>query len=237
MQVYTKRLLAPLSRRMPEDAKRFVKVFIKSGFRPLILSTGMPRSASTLLYNILRLCLTAKHGDNLSVGWIGHVDDLNKNKINLIKTHNIHPILAHRASYIFYTYRDVRQSLASASIKFATMPPSIGMCRRWVNQYQLAKKHADLMFSYEQIVHDTERQIGRIADVLKVKVNPKEIIGHLPKVRAERGRSKNFDKLTQMHGRHGSGIHPNEWKTVLEYGLQQQIETEFAWWFKETGYN
>lgn len=236
MQVFTKRLLSPFTKRLHPGAKRSIWLSIKFGFRPLIISAGMHRSASTLLYNILRLCLHAKYGDNLTAGWIEDIDGLSRKKMNLIKTHNINRILAHRANHIFYTYRDIRQALVSASIKF-DMPPSIIRCRRWVNQYQRAKKYADFMLSYENIVHNTERQIVRIADILKVEVKPKIIINYLPKVMADRGRSKNFNKLTQMHGNHSSGSDPNEWKTALDNQLKQQIETEFAWWFKETGYN
>ena len=220
---------------MEVNTKRTIKLLLKIGFNQLVLSAGMHRSASTLLYNILRLCLHEKFGGSLTAGWIGDVDRLTKNRMNLIKIHTFHPISAIRAKYIFYTYRDIRQALVSANLKL-NLPLSINTCRYMINQYQLSKKYADLMLSYEDIVNDTEQQIIRIANIIKVDVDPQSIIKNLPSIMSERSRSKGYDRITQMHGGHSSGAHQDEWKTVLTNQLKEQIGEEFDWWFKETGY-
>lgn len=222
---------------MTDYAKLTFKLFFKLGFNQLILSAGMPRSASTLLYNIIRLCLYKKFGDNLTSGWIGDINFFKKNKINLIKVHQINSMLAMKAKYIFYTYRDVRQALVSANIKFNT-PLTIISCRKMIDQYEMAKKYADLMISYENIVNNTKQQISRIANILKIDVDIEDIIKNLPLITSNRflSEGKKHNLLTALHENHASGIYSDEWNTILSEELKKQIGIEFKWWFKETDY-
>jgi len=84
----------------------YTKLYHKIGLGRLILSSGMPRSGSTLLYNILRLCLEKKHGAELVSGWLDDFDNLPKGRVYLLKTHNTNLYYALRSQYVFYTYRD-----------------------------------------------------------------------------------------------------------------------------------
>lgn len=119
--------------------KHWMQLTLKLSFKPLILSAGMPRSGSTLLYNILRETLEIRWGNRLSSGWCGDIFQLPKGDAFLIKTHNIDNYYKYRAKHIFYTYRDVRVASVSSIRKFNDTP-SIESIRCVINQYLIAQK-------------------------------------------------------------------------------------------------
>ncbi len=212
------------------------RLFRKLGLRPLVLSAGMPRSASTLLFNVLRLCLSEKHGERLSYGWIGDVNDLPAADIYLLKTHTIGRFLGFRGQYVFYTYRDIREVLVSSSIKF-DVTPSLSTCKMLIDEYIRAKKHADLMIKYEDMVHNTKEKVSQIAAIIKSDVEPDRIIENLPGFGSERNRSSGYDRVTLTHGKHGSGMGEGEWRTALPDDLRAEIQDRYAWWFEDAQYN
>ncbi len=208
----------------------------KLGLRPLVLSAGMPRSASTLLFNVLRLCLSEKYGEHLSCGWIGDINNLPTAEIYLLKTHTLGRFLWCRGQYVFYTYRDIREVLVSSSIKF-DVTPSLDRCKVLIDEYVKAKKHADLMIKYEDMVNNTEDQISQIAAIIELDVEPRKIFDDLPAFGPERIRSSGYDRVTLTHGKHGSGMREGEWRTALPDNLRAEIQERYAWWFEDAHYN
>ena len=84
----------------------------------------MPRSGSTWLYNAARLLLrrAPQGGADLSGGWIGDWRRLPKRRRLLLKVHEFDPFLAKKARLVLYSYRDLRDALASCRRKFDIEP-------------------------------------------------------------------------------------------------------------------
>lgn len=200
-----------------------------------ILSAGMLRSGSTLLYNILRICLVIKYGKNFNAGWIDNITNYKTYDNYLMKTHSLDRKLTFCANHVFYSYRDVRACLASQTIKFTTKI-DIEFCRAQIQQYQFAKKSGAVMVSYEALMQDKEKLITEIAEIFKITLPPAQIIEQLPPLQMSRQPSSYYDRETLLHNDHGTGLARSEWSDVLGNDLLQQIESEFKWWFDETGY-
>lgn len=212
-----------------------VKIILKLGLSKLVLSSGMPRSGSTLLFNIIRLCLEKKYQNGLVSGWVGDLMELPNGKIYLIKLHGIRRIYTYRASLIFYSYRDVRDALVSVERKFGTTP-SIDLCRSYIKEYVLAKKYANYMFKYEDFSDNLESTIHFISKILNIKLDSAEILKNIPSVSLDL-LNEGYDKKTLLHGGHSTGTESGAWKNSLSIKLQDQINNEFHWWFKENNYD
>lgn len=200
----------------------------------LILSSGMPRSASTLLYNILRLALEQKYKKDLNACWIYDIEEYTKAKVYLIKMHDLRLTLTkYRANMIFYSYRDVRDSLVSLN-KIFKIEPNIDLCRKFIKDYHEAKKRGAYFFRYEQLTKNETDVISKILRILDIDIDTKYILEHLPKPNLKT--SLNHDRISLMHGGHMTGTKNNEWRNYLSESLQKQIIDEFGWWFSENGY-
>ena len=81
----------------------------------LILAAGMQRSASAWLYNAARLLLTSSPSvaEQFSCGWIGDWEQIPKKNYMLIKVHDFNKSLAGQSKCILYSFRDIRDVIAS----------------------------------------------------------------------------------------------------------------------------
>lgn len=194
----------------------------------------MPRSGSTLLFNILREILATKwHGD-LTSGWIDDLPDLPDGKAYLIKIHNLSKFTELRAQHIFYTYRDVRTATISAQRKFGRQP-SINRIRNQISEYSKAKRVASLCIKYEELIRDTRHYIVVIADRLEIDIDPDKILTAVTTVKPPSA-GATYSRSTLLHPDHFTNTEPEDWRTVLSHDLQSQINQEFDWWFRECGY-
>ena len=102
----------------------FIDFYRVSTTSKIILSAGMPRSGSTWLYNAARLLLISSSsvGNNLSSGWIEDLGTLSKKEVMLIKIHDLPKFLSKKSQIILYSYRDLRDALASSKRKFGNEP-------------------------------------------------------------------------------------------------------------------
>lgn len=200
------------------------------------MSGGMPRSGSTLLFNILRLCLKEVARGGLAAGWIEDLLSLPPGKIYLVKTHQFDKFLLWRAKHVFYSYRDVRDALVSGQRKFSIVP-SVSLCREYINEYLLARKYADLMLKFEYFTANTEESVAEVVRVLGVNVDVSLIVSQLPSVGVATGKVDGYDKETLLHNGHSTGTQSGSWRENLPVVLQRQINDEFAWWFEENGYD
>jgi len=66
------------------ELMNIVNLAVKFSNKPLIISAGMPRSGSTLLFNILR-DIMLRRWEGLSSGWSGDIENLDKGSAYLIK--------------------------------------------------------------------------------------------------------------------------------------------------------
>lgn len=216
-------------------ARRF-QVLQALGMSRLVVSAGMPRSGSTLLFNVVRQCLEYKYGDSVVSGWINDIHNISKGSIYLLKVHDIDRMLYYRSIFYFYSFRDVRDALVSANRKFG-QEPTIEMCRYYVKGYKRAKRYANSMFKYEEFTVDIDRAVTQIKNILEVDVSNVDIITGLPDVGSnDRSGEVVYDRKTLMHGSHGTSTKTGDWRTSLSEPLLAEISNEFEWWFKENNY-
>ena len=203
----------------------------------LIISAGMPRSGSTLLFNILREILSSKWPGQVSAGWISDLLELPERNIYLVKVHNFSPYFRTRANHAFYTYRDVRVAQVSRSKKF-NHTPSIKSIRSDLNQYLVAKKFCDQVIKYEDLISNPKHFVQTIARLIGITVDPKDIVNKAfylqpPETQETKG---GYSRQTLLHKNHFTYTKNHEWRSFFTKRLQRDINNEFSWWFKECGY-
>ena len=198
----------------------------------LVLSAGMPRSGSTLLFNILRIALSKQPGQ-LSSGWIGDLKSIPRGSTYLLKVHDIGLHRAIRASQVFYTYRDIRDALVSNQRKFGHA--SMSIARGWVKGYQFAQKHATRMISYEELTESLPETIAFLLEDLDVASSVQEVIAELPD-QAKDVSANGYSKDSLLHADHRTNTTAGEWREVLDPNLCDSVNAEFGWWFEENGY-
>jgi len=216
-----------------KSVKTNIDFYKRIGLSKLIISDGMPRSGSTLIFNIIKLILLSDKCYKVSYGWIKDLHTLDRGNIYLIKTQGIDWWKVLRAHKVFYSYRDIRNILISRYRMFGKKP-SIEMVRKYIQHFKYMESKADLMLRYEDIVNDLYDTVKRIAKYLEINVVINDILNELPSASDHQG--FNYSKETLLHPNHRTGTVDGEWRTLLPSTLQNQINTEFDWWFKANNY-
>lgn len=198
----------------------------------LVISAGMPRSGSTLLYNILRLLLIEEIPDVIA-GWENDVQ-LQFGSNTLLKTHQ--PFRYHQqADYTFATVRDVRVCAVSAarmwkSNSYLTME-HIQYC---IQCYEQAKQHSNLLIPYEQFYPNHMIEwITRIMGVLQVFMDPYQV--YAKSIALVPPNQPGYSKETLLHQNHLTHSTLNHWYKLAPQSLQEQVQQEYGWWFGEYG--
>lgn len=204
------------------------------GDQPLVISAGMPRSGSTMLFNILRELMEVRHGDGLNAGWVHDFRTSDADAAWLIKLHRLSRFYRYRASSIFYTYRDVRVAAVSAHRKFG-QPFDAKQIRNDLRQYRVARRAGAMAVKYEDIIADPAPHVHRIAQSLQIQADEAEICERVFALDASPGDHK-YCKQTLLHQDHRTGTGDDEWREVIPLPVQKQINREFAWWLEECGY-
>ena len=212
-----------------------IALFSHLGTARVFLAAGMPRSGSTLLYNIVRLCLEQMYGEELLSGWISDIRKAPMRPVCLIKAHNV-GLLNLRAKELFYSYRDIRDALVSAQRKFGT-DPSLELCRSWIKEDQMARKYASAVFRYEEFTVDQQGAIERVAEILNTSIDISAVLEAIPGAGKDGVVSNGYDKETLLHGSHGTNTGQGDWRTEIDKKLVDDINTEFFWWFEKYQYD
>jgi hypothetical protein len=222
--------------RLLKQGKFLLDYYLTARRSTIILSAGMPRSGSTWLFNAARLLLQSC-GD-LGSGWIGDFATLPKKPLLLLKVHDYSSLLARHAQIVLYSFRDIRDALASSKRKFGTAP-TIELARRWIEQDRRWRARADFILRYESMMADPETAIQQLARTLQCPLkNPHAILQQVQQLSTAQpdGTNSSYNKATLLHpghitdGRHGS------WEEWLDPELVQRIEKEFAGWLSDNEY-
>ena len=212
--------------------KNYVDFLTKLGTARLILSAGMPRSGSTLLFNILRVAL-ASEDKNVVSGWNGDIKILPNGDTYVIKVHHIGWHRAFRAQAIFYTYRDVRDALVSNKRKFGDA--SIDLVHEWIRDYDFARRHAMRMFRYEDMMESLSDVVLEILSDLELQLSVEEVLSKLPKDDAP-AENESYSKESLLHPGHRTSTVKGDWREVLDNELQETIHAQYSWWLEMNGY-
>jgi hypothetical protein len=207
----------------------------------LYLSGGMPRSGSTWLFNAIRLILLSSSDieKEYSGGWIG--DSLDFKRYVLIKIHGYDSDLISHAKFVAYSYRDVRDAIASNFRKF-NLEPTLKTASKWINAQEKWIGKSDVVVRYEDMIVDKLPIVNRLASKLNaVDIDANVIVKQLESLSYHSGGGKSkicpHNKLNLYHkghitdGRHGS------WRETLAPALVKTIEDKHRLWFEKNNYS
>lgn len=154
----------------------FWKEWAESGtvqrVRPKIyLIAGMHRSGSTWLYNAVRLLLKAwpATGGKVAGGWVVDWQNLPRTEHMVIKTHGYQEAWVRRADLVFYSYRDLRDAMASFRRKFGLADP-LALAMQSIQNDKALRGVARYAMRYEQMIEDKVACLRDIASVLGMPV-------------------------------------------------------------------
>lgn len=202
----------------------------------LVVSSGMPRSGSTLLFNILREILLTKYQEkDLSTCWITEIKEQKFSKVYLIKTHYVGRFLKLFGNEIFYTYRDIRTAAVSRNKRF-NEAITMKMFDEYIKQYQYAKQIGALCIKYEDFIDNQAFWIGKIADKLKLTIDVQTIADKVAQIKPPKKQTDGHEKSTLLHAGHITGSNENDWLEYIDENLMKELTTKYQWWFDECGY-
>jgi hypothetical protein len=206
----------------------------------LILAAGMQRSASTWLYNAARLLLTSSPSvaEQFSCGWIGDWKQIPKKNYMLIKVHDFNKSFADQSKCILYSFRDIRDVLASGIRKFGWIP-SLEAADNIIIQHEQWMNVADLVMRYETMLQDKENIITDLARLFDIKnVDPAGIANSIEQLNYQSQGDKNemYHKTNLYHSGHITDGRHGSWKGLIDLDLIQKIEEKHQGWFKKYNY-
>jgi hypothetical protein len=203
----------------------------------LYLSGGMPRSASTWLFNVIRLILLSSPSikNNFSSGWIH--DNIPPKLHTLLKTHSFNELLINRAKLVAYSFRDVRDAVSSAKRKFGR-EPTVEWCTKWIALHEYWIKKAHIIMRYEDMLVDKRPFVEQISNHLGIKINPNDIIDQTLQLPKDSKNVKGVhNKVTLYHPNHITDGKHGTWKYTLDPSLIKDIETKHKEWFEQNNYS
>jgi Sulfotransferase domain len=207
----------------------------------LALSAGMPRSGSTWLFNAIRLILRQRNHEtgDLASCWIADLSKLPMTSQRLVKLHNYHADLSDKAEFVAYSYRDIRDALASSFRKFGTQP-TLDLADHYISQHQLWIARADYVMRYEHMQEDPKRELDRIAEALGVEgIDATQIDSELNSLSYESMGHKNgtYNEVTLFHHGHITDGRKGSWHRGLSVALEREIVERHAAWFAANNYS
>lgn len=226
----------------------------------LILSAGMPRSGSTWLYNALRLLLLERHPGpgQLACGWVGDLARLPPAPCRLVKLHEYDATLAAQAGFVVWSYRDLRDAMASQFRKFGT-PPTLGLADYLIAQDARWTARANHVMRYEDMLSDPAVEVQRLAQALvrHLGATPGDAVDPaggprgLDATRAQAladalarlsydsdgPRNDAYNELTLLHRGHVTDGRAGSWPQGLPAALEREIAERHAAWFAARGYD
>jgi len=201
----------------------------------VVLTNGMPRSGSTWLYNALRHILSQfTEPEDFLCGW--HDDIKERRKVNLIKAHGIDHRLLSEATYIFYSYRDIRDVLASRKRMWG-MEPTMDVARGLATESQFFDKAAHYIMRHEDFLLNPRKIVEDIAAQLGVTVDIDKVMAELSADKKPASDGKPYNKEELYHEGHVTNGKHMAFKGVVCDKLIKRIEDSFGDWFTERGYS
>ena len=206
----------------------------------IVLAAGMPRSASTWLYNVARLVLMSKPdvADSFSCGWVDNWKSTPHKKYNLVKMHDFNDELVSQATFILYSYRDIRDSLASCQRKFGQLP-SVEHADKLIEQHERWIDVANFVMPYKNMLYKRELVVAQLMDALNVSnVDQSEILQSISGLGYDSEGDKNgtFNEMNLYHRNHITNGRIGSWKEQLDEKIVNEIEEKHQAWFEKYGY-
>jgi len=211
---------------------------------PIVLSAGIDRSGSTLMYNMIRLILREKFNNELFSTWIDlrsidlwneQVKKTQQQKIStiLLKTHNLPAYMQKNIKHIFTCYRDVRTVMVSLN-RFFNTEISFERIKSLIYKTEEVINNSNLCLKYNDLIKDPITCIDKISNELKININSEQI---RDKCLSLKNTSKYyFDQTTLLFPNHMTNTKDEDWRNIFNLTLQKRVNKEFSWWFEKHGY-
>jgi hypothetical protein len=209
-----------------------------------VLLSTVPRSGSTLLFNICRLLFEQLHGkDNVYAIWHELFKENMQKQHNIVKTHEKNEKYLPWSHKKITSIRDIRYVIASYfefNQKFKINNPEIlkDVCNAFKTIIDNGINMSDYVFVYEEYFKNQKKVILELAACLELpleKINVPEILNKIDEIKNRK--YNEFDRTkTQMHPNH---ISPNSNKDIKERITQEQlafIESNCSGFLKKHGY-
>ncbi len=206
--------------------------------KQLVVAAGMPRSGSTWLYNAARILLESTGKFDIGAGWISDYNTFQHHDLVILKIHFFNQDIANNGTAVLYSYRDIRDALASFKRKFG-VAPTIDLARRFLASDRDWRQRSHFIMRYEDMIREEEETILQLAQLFEITgVDAKSISERIKAMNYDTGNQKtpvyNLENLLHKNhitdGRHGS------WEGHVPPSLVERIETEFADWLVANGY-
>ena len=209
--------------------------------RKLVLAAGMYRSASTWLYNAVRLILEATN-PNIYAFWIDDFDPERaaRSDIFIVKLHDPNEELAFYAWRILTTHRDLRDVARSGrdmglADSTESMVELLGRCVR-NDDFWSARAHFDA--AYEDIVSNPGAVVRKVGFTVGRPIQRSMealIVNKLSSLQTP-ANAITYDKVTLIHPRHRFDGRSGSWRDTIDADTVARIEGEFGWWLKAHSY-
>lgn len=190
---------------------------------------GMPRTGSTLLYNLIRLMLKYKY-DNVN-GMFYKKWNKDLNNINVVKIHEFNKELHDNATLIFTSVRDLRDAMASF-IRYKNMISSfdlfIDWCEIMTDWYEVWKDSSNYEFVYEDYIKDKNKIIFEIANLLEINITIDDInilLSDIDNLKGSIYNQKTVNLLSIINHRTNGKI--NSYKSTLTKKQIDYIENNY----------
>lgn len=209
-----------------------------------VLLSTVPRSGSTLLFNICRLLLEQLYGkENVYATWHELYKENMQKQHNIVKTHERNEKYLPWSNKIITSTRDIRYVIASYfefNKKFKINDPKVlkDVCELFKTIIDNSINISDYVFVYEKYFENQEKIILELATCLELpleKINVSSVLKNIDEIKNKK--YDNFDKSkTQMHPNH---ISPNSNKDIRQRITPEQlafIEKNCNVFLKKHGY-
>ena len=192
---------------------------------------SVPRSASTLIFELCLAGFKRKYGDAKVVGgWVTDqklCEALQDVDIVLVKSHEFHPILRAISSKIIFSYRDVRSAGVSWNRKF-NFEITEDLLSGWIKLHRLVYPRADISLRFE----DFQGQVEEIPHLLSKSLGISLGKSDLDRINSLREEGV---KNSLFHGNHITSTGSMDWKSA-DNPAYESITRKYSRWFSEQGY-
>lgn len=204
----------------------------------LVLCVGMMRSGSTWLFNVLRYCYM-NAGYKTYSGHIDNYDPTVPAHVHILKLHRYHLEYQAAADFIFFTYRDVRDAVAS-KVRRNLIKHSAGAAAKsaleLINEECLTwYPHADLEVRYEDMITDRVAVVEAVIRTLGLQgVSAAEVNRDVEKLRMMALSER--DRTTQLWPDHVTDGRSGSFRGTLSPEAVRAVEEVASGWLTERGY-
>jgi len=211
----------------------------------VLTCAGMPRSGSTWLYNAVRIAVQQAMGgcsDNGFVGfWVEKAPDITPGAVSCVKIHGYDRRVVKYSDVVFYSYRDVRDVLASLE-RFSGVSPSIEQADNLIRSDKFWRAEADFVMRYEDMIQSPFETMSGILSAFPDymdtrKLDCERLLGELQSEMTCEGSSKgSYNKETLIHQGHRTHGGHRSWVGQLDPTFVGLIEDRHRQWLLNNQY-